>query len=125
MTKAHFASCFLLLVSLLTLLETSAQRPAAQHHQRPANITAQSLEQGGLNRFAPTDNAFANLKSAQSTHLGDQQKRSACAVPYSPYFNDPHHNSKLLANPLRYFQAGNSNDGVEFPLNVHNLRGIK
>lgn len=141
MTKPFCFMFFLLLVSLLHCIKTSAQVPAAAL-SGPPNITA-ILEKGGqftsfirllentqqddqintqlnnsnqgLTVFAPTDNAFANLKSGTINSLSDQQKVQLVQFHILPTSMSTSQ-FQTASNPLRT-QAGNSNDG-EFPLNV-------
>ncbi|GAB4833669.1 Fasciclin-like arabinogalactan protein 11 [Ancistrocladus abbreviatus] len=69
----------------------------------------------GLTVFAPTDNAFANLKSGSLNSFTDQQKVALVQFHILPSFlSIPQ--LQTASNPLRTL-AGNSNDG-EFPLNV-------
>lgn len=69
----------------------------------------------GLTVFAPTDNAFANLKSGTLNSLTDQQKVQLVQFHILPNFLSMS-SFQTASNPLRT-QAGNSGNG-EFPLNV-------
>lgn len=130
----------LLLLFFLHNPTTSAQSPAPQ--SGPTNITGilqkagqfttlirllQSTQVGdqintqlnnsnqGLTIFAPTDNAFSNLKSGMLNSLTDQQKVQLVQFHILPSLTSIS-NFQTVSNPLRT-QAGNSNNG-QFPLNV-------
>ncbi|GAB4856715.1 Fasciclin-like arabinogalactan protein 11 [Ancistrocladus abbreviatus] len=69
----------------------------------------------GLTVFAPTDNAFTNLKAGMLNSWTDQQKVELVQFHILPSFLSVSQ-FQTVSNPLRT-QAGNSNNG-EFPLNV-------
>ncbi|KAJ6362553.1 hypothetical protein OIU78_002868 [Salix suchowensis] len=69
----------------------------------------------GLTVFAPTDNAFTNLKAGTLNSLSDQQKVQLVQFHILPNFLSMS-SFQTVSNPLRT-QAGNSAAG-EFPLNV-------
>lgn len=122
-------------------MKTSAQVPAAAP-SGPPNITA-ILEKGGqftmfirllestqqddqintqlnntnqgLTVFAPTDNAFSNLKSGTVNSLSDQEKVRLVQFHVLPTLMTMSQ-FQTASNPLRT-QAGNSDAG-EYPLNV-------
>ncbi|XP_021899433.1 fasciclin-like arabinogalactan protein 11 [Carica papaya] len=69
----------------------------------------------GLTIFAPTDNAFNNLKAGTLNSLSDQQKVQLVQFHILPTFLSVSQ-FQTVSNPLRT-QAGNSNGG-QFLLNV-------
>ncbi|XP_050228648.1 fasciclin-like arabinogalactan protein 11 [Mercurialis annua] len=69
----------------------------------------------GLTVFAPTDNAFTNLKPGTLNSLTDQEKVQLLQFHILPTFISMSQ-FQTVSNPLRT-QAGNSANG-EFPLNV-------
>uniref|UniRef100_A0A2P2P9K2 FAS1 domain-containing protein n=1 Tax=Rhizophora mucronata TaxID=61149 RepID=A0A2P2P9K2_RHIMU len=69
----------------------------------------------GLTVFAPTDNAFANLKAGTLNSLADQQKVQLVQFHILPNYVSMSQ-FQSVSNPLRT-QAGNNANG-EFPLNV-------
>ncbi|KAG2690196.1 hypothetical protein I3760_09G176100 [Carya illinoinensis] len=69
----------------------------------------------GLTIFAPTDNAFSNLKSGTLNSLTDEQKVQLVQFHILPSFFSISQ-FQTVSNPLRT-QAGNSDNG-QFPLNV-------
>ncbi|KAF5750368.1 fasciclin-like AGP 11 [Tripterygium wilfordii] len=127
----------LFLLCTTTLAQTPAPAPAG-----PTNITAVLEKAGqfttltrllkatqmadqintqlnnsnqGLTIFAPTDNAFASLKSGTLNSLSDQQKVQLVQFHVLPNLYSTSQ-FQTVSNPLRT-QAGNSGNG-EFPLNV-------
>ncbi|XP_075507869.1 fasciclin-like arabinogalactan protein 11 [Primulina tabacum] len=139
----HFFSLFsLLFISLLQSTPNSAQSPAAAPAAPgPTNLTA-ILEKAsqfatfirllqttkvadqidtqldtsnqGLTIFAPTDNAFSNLKPGTLNSFTDEQKVELIQFHVVPSFFSPSQ-FQTVSNPLRT-QAGGS-EGA-FPLNV-------
>ncbi|KAJ7976973.1 Fasciclin-like arabinogalactan protein [Quillaja saponaria] len=69
----------------------------------------------GLTIFAPTDNAFANLKSGSLNSLNSQQQLQLIQFHILPTLFTLSQ-FQTASNPL-HTQAGNSDDG-QFPLNV-------
>lgn len=69
----------------------------------------------GLTVFAPTDNAFANLRAGTLNSLSDQQKVALIQFHILPSFLSTTQ-FQTVSNPLRT-QAGDSANGA-FPLNV-------
>jgi len=139
--KIILATLFLLTLALGTLTRTTAQAPAPAP-AGPTNITAVLTKAGqfttfirllettqvgdqintqlnnsnqGLTIFAPTDNAFSNLKPGMLNSLTDQQKVQLVQFHILPNFLSLSQ-FQTASNPLRT-QAGDSNNG-EFPLNV-------
>ncbi|XP_010253626.1 PREDICTED: fasciclin-like arabinogalactan protein 11 [Nelumbo nucifera] len=141
MVKLLLLHSFLVLITLLKCTTTLAQAPAPGP-SGPTNITAilekagqfttlirllkstqmadqinQQLNNSnqGITLFAPTDNAFSNLKSGTLNSLTDQQKVQLVQFHVLPSFISVSQ-FQTVSNPLRT-QAGNSNNG-QFPLNV-------
>ncbi|KAK3038432.1 hypothetical protein RJ639_030598, partial [Escallonia herrerae] len=69
----------------------------------------------GLTIFAPTDNAFSNLKSGTLNSLTDQQKVQLVQFHVIPSFLSASQ-FQTASNPLRTQAGGGSN--AQFPLNV-------
>ncbi|KAK3033707.1 hypothetical protein RJ639_034482 [Escallonia herrerae] len=69
----------------------------------------------GLTIFAPTDNAFSNLKSGTLNSLSDQQKVQLIQFHVIPSFLSASQ-FQTASNPLRTQAGGGSN--AQFPLNV-------
>lgn len=139
--KLLLATFFIQALALGNLTQTTAQAPAPAP-AGPTNITAVLTKAGqfttfirllettqvgdqintqlnnsnqGLTIFAPTDNAFSNLKPGMLNSLTDQQKVQLVQFHILPNFLSLSQ-FQTASNPLRT-QAGNSNNG-EFPLNV-------
>ena len=139
--KLLLATLFIQALALSNLTKTTAQAPAPAP-AGPTNITAVLTKAGqfttfirllqttqvgdqintqlnnsnqGLTIFAPTDNAFSNLKPGMLNSLTDQQKVQLVQFHILPNFLSLSQ-FQTASNPLRT-QAGNSNNG-EFPLNV-------
>ncbi|KAM7279131.1 hypothetical protein ACFE04_006265 [Oxalis oulophora] len=71
----------------------------------------------GVTIFAPSDNAFSNLKPGTLNSLNDQQKVELVQFHVVPQFISMS-NFQTVSNPLRT-NAGDTADGL-FPLNVTN-----
>ncbi|KAI3442954.1 FAS1 domain-containing protein, partial [Psidium guajava] len=112
-------SC-LTIVFLLHLAPVTGQAPAAAPtaSASPTNLSSQLSDQKsnqGFTIFAPTDNAFASLKSGTLNILSDQQKMQLVQFHVIPSVISLSQ-FQTVSNPLRT-QAGNSDNG-QFPLNV-------
>ncbi|XP_071700128.1 fasciclin-like arabinogalactan protein 11 [Rutidosis leptorrhynchoides] len=141
MAKNFKLSIFLLTIFQFTITTTLAQAPAPAP-SGPTNITKILEKNGqfttlirlmkstqvsdqintqlnnsnqGMTVFAPTDNAFANLKAGALNSLSDQQKVSLVQFHVLPTYITLTQ-FQTISNPLRT-QAGDSASN-KFPLNI-------
>lgn len=142
MTPQYLFPLFFFLIFFFHSRTISAQSPAAAPAPSGTNVTAVLEKAGqyttfikllkstktadqintqlstsnqGITIFAPTDNAFASLKSGTLNSISEQQKLQLVQFHILPTFYSTSQ-FQTATNPL-HTQAGNSDDG-EFPLNV-------